>query len=90
MAREIGDHYFNRLFPDQNDENAPINRPAPAAADGGYEYKTVRVPGAKASPRRHAKALTDLSADGWEMVDVQPRGVLQFGSKDTVTVRRKR
>lgn len=94
MTREIGDYYFNRLFPDQDDLDAPINRPAPAPvsddASGEYEYKTVRVPGAKASPKRHALRLTELAAAGWEPVDVQPRSVLQFGTKDTVTLRRRR
>lgn len=93
MSREIGDYYFNRLFPDQDDPNAPINRPAPSADEssgGEYEYKTVRVPGAKASPKRHARTLTELAVAGWEPIDVQPRGILQFGTKDTVTLRRRR
>jgi hypothetical protein len=94
MSREIGDHMFNRLFPDTDDVRAPINRP-PSASDTsekqeGYEYKTVKVPGAKSSPRRHARALTDWSTKGWEVVNVQPRGILQFGTKDTVTLRRTR
>lgn len=91
MARQIGDNYFNHLFPDQSTPASGINRPRQSEpTDSPYQYKTVRVPGAKASPRRHAAALERLAGDGWELVDVRPRGFLQWGTKDTVTVRRKR
>lgn len=106
MAREIGDDYFRRMFPDQTAPTPPPPRPpsradrfldwllsrvpAPAEDTAEYEYKTVRVPGAKASRARHERELNRLAQQGWEPVQVQPRGALQFGTKDTVTLRRKR
>ena len=106
MAREIGDHYFRRMFLDPYQPPPPPPKPpswadraldwllskapAPAQDTREYEYRTVKVPGAKASRARHEKALNGLAQDGWELVQVQPRGVLQFGTKDTVTLRRKR
>jgi hypothetical protein len=104
MTREVGDYYFNRMFPDQTQPPTPPRQPSfgnkvlksllglgleSPKSSGEYEYKTVRVPGAKASARRNTRALNKLAVDGWEPVHVQPRGVLQFGTKDTVTLRRK-
>lgn len=106
MARETGDYYFNRMFPDQTVPEPEPRQPsvgdkvlsflfgidlqAPEPDRGEYEYKTVKVPGAKASASRHTRELNRLAAEGWEPVHVQPRGVLQFGAKDTVTFRRQR
>lgn len=105
MAREIGDYTFNRMFPDQTVPAPPPRRPSfgdrvlkflfgldvdAPESDAVWEYKTVRVPGAKASRKRHERTLNELAADGWEPIDVQARSALQFGTKDTVTLRRKR
>jgi hypothetical protein len=105
MARKIGDDYFDRMFPDQTAPKPEPRQPSradrfldrllsklPETTEDTqeYEYKTVRVPGAKASRSRHENALNALAQEGWELVQVQPRGVLQFGTKDTVTLRRKR
>lgn len=64
-----------------------------AAAQDGYEYLTVKVPparGAKSDQRKHTRALNKYAAEGWELVESQPKGVLEWGRKDTVNFRRPR
>lgn len=60
--------------------------------EDGYEYKTIKVPpatGTKGDRRRRDEILTQWGEDGWEVTTERPKGVLEFGWKDSVTLRRK-